>query len=586
MRHFLHHSCLKRITLLSTLLFCSVTAAFGQIVVADGISYCIYNYNNDTIAYVSRNPGYSGVANIHSTVIYEYNHNQIAVPVKGIGVDAFAFCSGLTGCSIPNSITFISNSAFYKCSGLTNVTFTNITSIGDYAFYECSGLTNVTIPNITYIGDYAFYECSGMTSLTLSNTPNTKIGKYAFANCIGLTSITLPYSNTYGDYAFSGCTGLKRVVISDSGGLEGTGYFGRHVFAGCDNIETIEYHSPYAFCIGIVSDTSYHCNVKEVIFGQEVKHIYSGCCYGYDDLEEVTIPENVIYIGGGNYYNYYPNDYDDAFEGCNNLKYLNWNAIQCESRFSRTAQPEKVNIGNNVKVLPRFFIADSKISEIHIPNSVVKIGKCAFSGCTYLEDITIPNSVDSIEYSAFWKCTGLKKIFWNAKKCIIPLLNEAYYPSIFGLCDSLKHIFIGSEVQSIGDGVFSVIPWGDTTICLNQIDTVTCYSTIPPIITAECFDRYTYNNSVLEVPEGSLEAYRNAPGWKEWNRCVAIGTIPGSGDVNGDGKVSIDDVTTLIDYLLSGNITPFNVVNADVDEDGSITIADVTALIDLLLSGN
>lgn len=63
-------------------------------------------------------------------------------------------------------------------------------------------------------------------------------------------------------------------------------------------------------------------------------------------------------------------------------------------------------------------------------------------------------------------------------------------------------------------------------------------------------------------------------------------TIPTSGDANGDGKVSIDDVTSLIDYLLSGNVTQFNVVNADVDEDGSITIADVTALIDLLLSGN
>ena len=58
------------------------------------------------------------------------------------------------------------------------------------------------------------------------------------------------------------------------------------------------------------------------------------------------------------------------------------------------------------------------------------------------------------------------------------------------------------------------------------------------------------------------------------------------GDVNVDGSVSIADVTTLIDYLLGGNVTPFNATNADVDCSGEISIADVTTLIDFLLSGN
>lgn len=58
------------------------------------------------------------------------------------------------------------------------------------------------------------------------------------------------------------------------------------------------------------------------------------------------------------------------------------------------------------------------------------------------------------------------------------------------------------------------------------------------------------------------------------------------GDVDGDGSVSISDVTTLIDYLLSGNAQAINAENADVDQDGAISISDVTALIDYLLSGN
>ena len=57
------------------------------------------------------------------------------------------------------------------------------------------------------------------------------------------------------------------------------------------------------------------------------------------------------------------------------------------------------------------------------------------------------------------------------------------------------------------------------------------------------------------------------------------------GDVNGNGRVDIGDVTRLIDYLLSGNSASMNLDNADVKKDGIISIADVTCLIDYLLSG-
>lgn len=56
------------------------------------------------------------------------------------------------------------------------------------------------------------------------------------------------------------------------------------------------------------------------------------------------------------------------------------------------------------------------------------------------------------------------------------------------------------------------------------------------------------------------------------------------GDVNDDGNVAINDVTTLIDYLLGGQLEHFNVLNADVNQDGRIAINDVTSLIDLLMS--
>ena len=54
------------------------------------------------------------------------------------------------------------------------------------------------------------------------------------------------------------------------------------------------------------------------------------------------------------------------------------------------------------------------------------------------------------------------------------------------------------------------------------------------------------------------------------------------GDVDGDGKVNISDVTTLIDYLLSSE---HHSSAADVDDDGMVSINDVTFLIDFILAG-
>ena len=65
---------------------------------------------------------------------------------------------------------------------------------------------------------------------------------------------------------------------------------------------------------------------------------------------------------------------------------------------------------------------------------------------------------------------------------------------------------------------------------------------------------------------------------------IQEGNLVKKGDVDGDGNVSIADVTTLIDMLLSGD-TAGNEA-ADCDGDGQISIADVTTLIDYLLSGS
>ena len=71
------------------------------------------------------------------------------------------------------------------------------------------------------------------------------------------------------------------------------------------------------------------------------------------------------------------------------------------------------------------------------------------------------------------------------------------------------------------------------------------------------------------------------------SRAMVIGFI--SGDINMDGEVGIDDVTTLVNYLLKGSSPGVVLAEAwsltDVDRDGTVGIADVTTLLNYLLTG-
>ena len=73
--------------------------------------------------------------------------------------------------------------------------------------------------------------------------------------------------------------------------------------------------------------------------------------------------------------------------------------------------------------------------------------------------------------------------------------------------------------------------------------------------------------------------------YDDW-QAMYVGLYPNRealiGDVDQDGRITIADVTALIDIIL--NKTPST--TADVDLDGNISIADVTALVDMILAGN
>ena len=144
------------------------------------------------------------------------------------------------------------------------------------------------------------------------------------------------------------------------------------------------------------------------------------------------------------------------------------------------------------------------------------------------------------------------------------------------------------QTPSLGNKEVSVI--NEQTFMGHIPDTITCMAPVPPTYGGNpgnewIFSLEAYATSVLCVPRVVVNNYREAYGWSQFANIEGI-EILGNGDANGDGQVSISDVTALIDQLLGNQAETFDPINADVNGDGSMDIKDVTVLIDMLLSGN
>lgn len=312
--------------------------------------------------------------------------------------------------------------------------------------------------------------------------------------------------------------------------------------------------------------------------------------------------------------------------------------------FTNSQQLASVSMPGTIKFIGRSaFSADTLLSSITIPSSVDSIASYAFMYCTGLTNLAIPSSVKTIGNHAFAGCKSVTSVtvdsenttFDSRDNCnaiietvsntLIAGFNNTVIPSsvtaigngAFALSSltsidipnsitsignyafefsGLTSIDIPSSVTSIGDYAFSssglttiVIPEsvtkiGRAAIEYTEIRSMTCFAVTPPDIVCVFneYERHRYDELALYVPMESLEAYRAHEEWGKIKHIVPIlDACPG--DINGDGRLTINDVTDLISLLLNDGELPDY---CDVNGDGKVTITDVTTLIDMLLNGN
>ncbi|MBQ5988746.1 MAG: leucine-rich repeat protein [Oscillospiraceae bacterium] len=158
------------------------------------------------------------------------------VPVTEINIGAFTFCEGLTGVTLPDSLTDIAASAFYSCTGLKSVVLPDsMKKIESSVFWGCTGLESVTFPkSLEEIKVWAFYGCSGLKEVNFPKSLK-KIGPSVFFGCNDLVRVVIPDAVTViEELTFAECKGLKEVMLPES--VTSIEYM---AFYECSKLETI-----------------------------------------------------------------------------------------------------------------------------------------------------------------------------------------------------------------------------------------------------------------------------------------------------------------------------------------------------------
>ena len=316
--------------------------------------------------------------------------------------------------------------------------------------------------------------------------------------------MTIPNSVTsIGSYAFDGCSGLTNVTIPNSVTI-----IDDYAFSGCSALTS-------------------------VTIPNSVTRIGSFAFWYCSGLTSVTIPNSVTSIG------------NQAFRDCSGLT-------------SVTIPNSVTSIGSSA------FSGCSGLTSLTIGNSVTSIGSSAFSDCSSLASVTIPNSVTSIGGYAFAYCYSLTDVFCYAEN--VPTTGASIF-SGSKISSATLHVPAASlssyQTTEPWSGFGNIV--GDivlkcatpTIAFVDGILTFECETEgveFVNTITASVDESSTGNN--VPLPELKTTYHVSVYAVKEGyvNSDVATMDIdfqPKTGDVNGDGEVTIADAVAVVDIILN-----------------------------------
>ncbi|MBQ8893500.1 MAG: leucine-rich repeat protein [Clostridia bacterium] len=532
---FLRDSALKTLYIPS-----SVTSIDSTILNYTG-DVTIYGYSGTAAETFASGKGFSFVAvdelptsgNCGSTASYTFDAKTGLLTISGTGavtqnpwlsyidlIDAIMIEEGITSISVggafagadllktvtlPDSLTYLGNSAITDCPQLETVHIpAGLTTLLQSNFTGCPGLTAFTADeeNFNFSAEngilfnkdkstlwrypaaltgfyalpetvdqldlYAFSDTS-LSWLQISN-PDVTIRSRAFADAadsfflLGLADSTAEKYAEANDLTFGAYTG--------SCGPDATYYF----------------DAPTATMT--ISGTGY------------TEHKNSTLLYPWasfrDHVKKIVVEAGITELGNSNF-SYFRNlttaQLPNSLTAISSSLFMN-----CSSLTTISCSDQLESIGSSA------FNSCSSLASFTIPETVTSIGGNAFTGCSKLKAITVPASVTSLGGGAFSNCSALSSltvdeantaycsksnIVYNIAKTaliactpaktgilIVPQTVTEIGPSAFSSCSGLTAIILPAGLRTVGGSAFSgcsalttlTIPEGVRELPINCID--------------------------------------------------------------------------------------------------------------------
>ena len=359
---------------------------------------------------------------------------------------------------------------------IKNLKLTGSINSSDYSFMR-SKMTSLQSLNLKEVeslinGEYSipFEAFKGKTSLIKCILPDklVRIGLDAFYDTSLTGTIILPE----GLRSVSGFYNTKITSVHFPSTLV---EIGTRAFAKCSSLMTeislpqsLEYIGEDAFEYAAISGN--------LVLPDGLKSIGKFAFYCCDNLTgSLTVPSGVTMIS------------ENTFYGCGFSGTL-------------TLPAGLVEIKHNA------FYRTSFKGELIIPSSVIAIGDNAFSATLFNGNLFLPLDLISLGEGTFSNCWRLSGVVE------IPSNIVAIPSSLFSGCTGLEGVVLHKDVEVVGASAFS----GCTGLY-----SIVSKAKNPPVINANSFNGVAKDNFTVEVPEASVNLYKNASSWSEFKRIAA-----------------------------------------------------------------
>lgn len=416
-----------------------------------------------------------------------------------IGEMGFFNCSKIKELELPASLTTMGSNAFWNigikvvCHSAAPLTLPKSTTYS-YQFKKCTVIVPVgsvaayvaatdkgwdesnTYLTFAGLADGVEYRANDTEAWVTGVADDTVVAD--IKDYLSIDGSQMPVTRI--DVAFSGKTQLQKVTVPAA-----VKALPENMFRDCTSLNAVTFASgsqlqtigKWAFMSTAVAAIEIPEGVTELPDG-----VFKNCL----SLTEITLPSNLVSVGGGCFYNCKAlttvnvcadnlTIADRAFYSCESLETIN------------SANP--LQLSSDISKLGMEFEGCKSLKAVSVAGGM--IGSFAFDGCESLVSVGIAEGVKTIGEYAFDGCTSLKRILLPAS------LQE------------IKH-------ETFRNVVF---------------EEITCLAVTPPSIRDNTFTDYSAH---LCVPAESMAAYAAATGWKEFSNIGDL-TTSGVSAVAGDG---------------------------------------------------